>query len=132
MSTINVNDFNTLFLATVNKLAIAENQRETVLEFIRLLLTVDNNLPCSYNKIKKSVEMPDIKNNILCKFCNKKIEFEKIGRKKFKKFTKTLCISNRQGIKSKSLVKVIEVDIVSQLRIILDNHKQSIDSYHSN
>ena len=48
-SNLKIREFNTLFFATVDKIAIAENQREMVLD-LRLLLPIKNNLPSSYYK----------------------------------------------------------------------------------
>lgn len=52
-SKIVLNEFNTLFMGMVDHLAIAETHKDVVLEFIRLLMPPDNNIPNSYNLIKK-------------------------------------------------------------------------------
>ena len=66
-STLRLKEFNTLFIALVDKFSLPENKRDSLLEFIRLLLPQENNLPKTYYMIKKGVNASEIKEISLCK-----------------------------------------------------------------
>ena len=138
-SRLNVRKFSILFMATVDKLGIAEDKRDMVLELIRYSLPINNELPLTYHMIAKIIPKPEISSFLLCKICNQEISSSKYTdseeeKKKFKR-TKTLkkclnedCASNRIGLKSKSFVKVFSLNIFSQLKIILENNEKCIKS----
>ena len=68
-------------MGLVDRLSMPESHRETLLEFTRLILPPDNNLPNSYYQIKKSIPTPNITEITLCKLCNELVIHEK-GKKK--------------------------------------------------
>lgn len=82
---LKLGQFITLFCALVDKLALAESHRRDLLEFIRILIPDEINLPDSYNLILKSLKKPDISSFILCKRCGKEINFSQIKGVKLKK-----------------------------------------------
>lgn len=87
-SQISLNEFNTLFMGMVDQLALAEIHRDVVLEFIRLILPINNIIPKSYNLIKNSIAVPEIKTFMACKLCGEEVLALKIPGKKIKKLYK--------------------------------------------
>jgi hypothetical protein len=74
-------------MATVDKLGIAEDKRDMVLDLIRYSLPTDNELPLTYQIIPK----PEISSFLICKICNQEISSSKYtdsedDKKKFKRF----------------------------------------------
>ena len=67
---LNVRNFSILFMATVDKLGIAEDKRDMVLELIRYSLPTLNELPLTYHMIAKIIPKPEISSFLLCKICN--------------------------------------------------------------
>ncbi len=136
---LNVRNFSILFMATVDKLGIAEDKRDMVLDLIRYSLPTLNELPLTYHMIAKIIPKPEISSFLLCKICNQEISSSKYNdseddKKKFKR-SKALkkclnedCSSNRIGLKSRSFVKVFSLNIFSQLKIILENNEKCIKS----
>ena len=93
-------------MALVDKLAICEKNRYVLLEFIRTILPRTSNIPTTYYLLKKSIEVPQINKFILCKYCSAEIPIKKVGQA-IKKCPTTQCVTNRKGLKSNKLIKIL-------------------------
>ena len=70
---MNFKDFNILFMATLDKLAIPESKRNVLLDLIRFTMPMLNNLPESYQVVQNSLQKPQISFFTVCKICNQEI-----------------------------------------------------------
>ena len=68
-------------MATVEKLSLPESHRDIILDFIRLILPPLNNIPESYERLKKCIEEPDMKEFLICKGCQNEIKIEPKSKK---------------------------------------------------
>lgn len=117
-------------MGMVDQIALAETHRDVVLEFIHLILPVENIIPNSYNLIKNSIAVPDIKTRIACKFCGEEVEIVKIKGQKTQKICKNeLCVSKTSELKSKDTIKIFSSNIASQMKVILNNHHHTMQNY---
>ena len=134
-SKLDINEFNHLFIATVEKLSIPDTHRDLILDLIRLSAPIINNVPESFRRIKNSLEKPDLIETLICSSCEQEIHKEKLikgkkGRKtKNKKCLSDTCRSNRLGLKSNSIIKVYEANIFPQIEFIVREHLHTIDKY---
>ena len=129
-----INDFNIAFMSTVEKLNIAETQRDVVLDLIRITAPLINNLPESYRRIRNSLEKPDVVETLICYSCGKELSKEilyskKSKDKKIRKCQSTSCRGARLGLKANSIVKVYESNIFSQIEIIFREHLGTMEKY---
>ena len=126
-----VSEFIILFISLVDKLALAENHCELLLNFVKMILNgVDdeNNVPTSYYKLKKTLPIPMINSFILCKNCNEEVKIKIENGKKSKICSSEMCASRRLShLRNKDLVKVYNSNIISQIREILNNHHMKIN-----
>ena len=116
-----MNDFNTLFISVIDKLELAETHSECLLDFIRLILPTNNNLPNSVYRIKKRSTYSKIKTYYLCKICESKLVDNKCPSE--------TCYSHKTIIKKH--IQIHCANVTSQLEIILSNHLNSINDYLS-
>ena len=122
-SHLKVEDFNTLFMVMVIKLALPHSHCSLLLEFIRLILPIDNNLPDSYYKIKNLNFKTNVSQFALCKICEVVLD-------KNKKCPSETCSSHRIIIKKN--IKVLCSNISNQLITILSLHYKSMLNYIGN
>ena len=113
-------------MATVDKLALPETQVDILLDFIRLILPIQNNCPLSYYSIKKSIGTPDITSTLICKICDGEIETVKPHTKKC---NTEGCASASLGLKSNSFIKVFNANIITQITRIYSEHHNTILKY---
>lgn len=119
-SHLKVEDFNTLFMVMVIKLSSPQSHCLLLLEFIRLILPVNNNLPDSYYKIKNLNFKTNVSQFSLCKICE-------MGLDKNKKCQSDTCASHRIVIKKN--INVLCSNISNQLITILSLHYKSMLNY---
>jgi len=127
-SNVEVKAFNQLFLGVVGRLSMSAQHAEIMLEFIRLILPLDNNIPSSFYRIKNSILTPNVTESILCKLCKNKVTFQK-GKKKL--CSNELCQASDKYLKSSDLIKVFNSNVETQIVSILDDHYQAIIDYQS-
>ena len=116
-------------MSTVEKLSLAESHRDVILDLIRIVLPVQNNLPTSYNQIKKSIKTPTLSEFLLCKICCKEIKQNKKDKRKNKICSTELCLSRTSGLKSNNFIKVFSSDIIAQIQMILSKHLDTMINY---
>ncbi|CAF1062539.1 unnamed protein product, partial [Brachionus calyciflorus] len=121
-------EFVTLFEATVDKLCIAESNREKLYRFVQLILPLDSNIPISYYKLQKRYKTKRVEKFLVCSICKNKIITSKESGFKKVCLTET-CSFNRQRLGSKYTIKIFNSDLKSQIRMILDNCYPSILDY---
>lgn len=118
---MNVQNFNILYLSLVDKLSLPVSHSDLLLEFIRIILPENNNLPCSVYKIKRKNVVNEIRAYKLCKICETELVDNKCSSEN--------CLSHRTNIKKNIQVHCAKVS--TQLGIILKNHSNSIKQYTS-
>jgi len=101
---------------------------EIILEFIRTLFPLSNNVPNSYYRIKKSISTPNVTETILCKLCKNEVKFEK-GRKKL--CSNELCQASDKYLKSFETIKIFNSNVETQIISILEDNYESILNYQS-
>ena len=119
-STLTVSEFVVLFLACVGKLAIAETHCDMLLNFIRLLLPMDNNLPLSYRRIRKLVSEDGMKKLSLCSICFRELS-------KFKLCPSETCLSNRRP--KTTITTICVASKRTQIANIVSRNISAINSY---
>lgn len=127
-SNIDVKTFNKLFLGVVGRLSMSAQHADIMLEFIRVLFPLDNNVPNSFYMINNSILTPNVTESILCKLCKNEVTFQK-GRKKL--CSNELCQASDKYLKSSDLIKVFNSNVETQIISILDDHYQAIIDYQS-
>ena len=108
-----VKTFQTLFIALVDKLELPEKRSDILLDFVRLLLPINNNLPSSSYMIKKSMDVK-LSQYKICKNC-------------FSELSKNVCEKCNDTNASK--IKIHTLNIAKQIITILDNHICHINDY---
>ena len=78
----------------VDKISFPESHKDVILDFIRLIVPLYNNIPTSYFKIKKSVKKTDIKEFNLSKSCGNLIHIKKENNKKIMNCISEFCTLN--------------------------------------
>jgi len=74
-SKISVDEFCTLFSSCVSKMSLSEADTGLLLNFVRAILPIDNNMPDSYYALKKKMnQVSEIKVTKLCSRCESVIE----------------------------------------------------------
>ena len=139
-SRMNVKDFNILFMATVDRLAIPESNRNIILDLIRITMPKLNNLPESYQIVQNSFQKPDISSFTLCKICTQEISSLKYDDTRAKKLDyqrnkkkrvcpNDNCSSQNVGLKSRNCIKVYTLNIFSQLKTIIEENETTMLNY---
>ena len=119
-SNFKVSEFNKLFLSCCDKMSLNEKDCNLFLEFIRLILPLDNNIPESYYKIKKLNHKSKIQEAFLCKTCEDKLDHKK-------KCTNEFCSSYNLTIKRP--IKCYTANVKDQLNDILNKHYKTMIKY---
>jgi hypothetical protein len=118
---LTVQEFSLIFMATINKIGVAKNQIDPILELFRLVLPVDNELPTSFNIMKSFLNNSSVvKMNRVCKICCKELD------KTSETCENDSCANNKL---KKKTVKVFESNISEQIRTIFENHLCSMIRY---
>jgi len=121
---ITISEFNTLFMACVDRLSLADTHCDLLLDFVRVIIPKSNELANSYYMVQKS-RKNDLSLNFkvfkLCHMCQSKISFKKCSNE--------TCLSNNQ-IKKK-YIEVVVSNISSQIEEIISNNYGSITKYQS-
>ncbi|CAF0885152.1 unnamed protein product [Brachionus calyciflorus] len=122
-------EFITLFEATVDKISIAESNREKLYKFIQLILPPDSNIPESYHKIRSRFKINrNITKILICSICKSKIsKSDKPGKKK--ECSTETCLYNRCKLSQKYTIKIINSNLNFQIINILNNHYSAILNY---
>jgi hypothetical protein len=116
---ITVKDFSALFMGIISRLGnLPATQCEDLLEFIRVLIPSENNLPESYYRINNSFHKSEVTEFRLCSICQEQLNSKK-------KCPSVTCISN-MSLHSLKPIKVFILDINKQITFILENNYQSI------
>jgi hypothetical protein len=131
-SNLTVDEFTVIFLATIDKLALPETHKDIVLDLIRLTMPLINNLPLSFHSMQKTVPVSNIISFSLCNICFQEIQPSLKDGKKNKKCSNDNCPSKVRSFKTNKIIKVSNSDIISQLKLIYNEHKDTILKNKSN
>ena len=107
-------------MSTINKISIPLNQVDSILDFVRLVVPRINNLPTSFNAMKKMINTYNLVTKYkICQLCNNVIVDGK------------LC--NFEGCAyqnlKKPIVKVFTSNIFEQIKTIFGNYLTSMVEY---
>ena len=118
-SKLTVQDFSVLFMGIIGRLGNSPaTQCEDLLEFLRVLIPNENNMPESYFRINSLFHKSKVIEFRLCSICQEQLNAKK-------KCPSKTCISN-MSLHSLKPIKVFILDINKQITFILENNYQSI------
>ncbi len=118
---LTVEEFSIVFMSTINKIGVAKNQIDPILDLVRLVLPSDNELPTSFNIMQSFIDTSGLLSmHQICKVCNKEL----INGSKT--CINTECVNNKL---IKKTVKVFQSNIEEQIKIIFSNHLPSMLRY---
>ena len=120
---LTVAEFNVLFQGCVGRMALPEAHCETLLNFVRLILPLDNNLPLSYRRIKKVVNDECMEKTVLCSICFSELNDDK-------RCSSETCSSHRKEKFLKTTVCVGNVK--KQIEYVINANREAISSYRGN
>ena len=109
----------------VSILALPDTHSDKLLEFIRMIIPVDNDLPSSFGIIKKKFTKNSTKEFKLCHICKREL----IN----KTCPSAFCITNSYTPKfniSKS-IKVVTADIHTQIHTVIQSNLDTLNRYNS-
>lgn len=114
-----VKDFSALFMGIIDRLGnLPSAQCEDLLEFLRILIPNENNMPESFYKINKSFYKSKVIEFRLCSICLKQLNSNK-------KCPSQTCVSN-MSLYSLRPIKIFILDINKQITFILENNYTAI------
>ena len=109
----------------VSTLALPNTHSEKLLEFIRILLPTENNIPNSFYVINKMFTTNLVKEYKLCHICKKQLANNKCPSE--------TCLSNSQNahLNIRKSIKIVTADIKTQLNSIIKTNLDNINKYKS-